>query len=268
MITILLIDDDMPYATSLCNNAKLRGDLELIHYQNYEAGFKELRTNPSINGLIFDAKCWITQQEQDEEVEPSEQGLSEGLRLLQEYETITQNYLPMIVSTGKDFAAKHFLPQLTALQAKIFQKEKTNPGELFNELILRIEAIENYKIERQYADVFAVFAKNYLSNDVKLNLLSILNTMQRADIGEIRKNLALIRTINETTMQELLNKKGYFKQPDLISEFSGLIRRVCNNYGSHKPRNNDILPSKYAVITLTNALLEIILWFGKEMDSK
>jgi hypothetical protein len=81
----------------------------------------------------------------------------------------------MVVSTGKDFVAKHFLPQLTALQAKIFQKEKTNPDELFNELILRIEAIENYKIERQYADVFAVFAKNYLSNDVKLNLLSILN---------------------------------------------------------------------------------------------
>ena len=269
MITLLLIDDEkINYADSLVLNAKIN-DINIIYFQNYEAGFKELHNNLNIQGLIFDAKCWKTQAEQDAGIESSDDGLAEGLKLLQEYEQNTQNYLPLVVNTGREFPLQFFKPLLEPLQATIFQKGKINPDDIFNNLKKRIENSVNYKLERQYADVFVVFKKGYLDTSVKNNLLDILANMHTTDINEIRKNLASIRVIRDAIIQGFLKNKPNYKTPDLISQlFTYLIQNVSSNYGSHKPKNNDILPSKYTTITLANALMEVLLWFEKEMDTK
>jgi hypothetical protein len=269
MITLLLIDDEkIAYADSLVRNAQIN-DINIIHFQNYEAGFKELYNNLNIQGLIFDAKCWQTQAEQDAGIEPSNNGLGEGLKLLQQYEQNTQNYLPLVVNTGYEFPLQFFKPLLEPLQATIFQKGKTNPDDIFNNLKKRIENSVNYKLERQYADVFVVFKKGYLDAGVENELLNILANMHQTDIVKIREKLASIRVIRETIIQELSKHKPAFKTPELMTQLSSiLIHKIGSNYGNHKPKNNDILPSKYTVITLANALMEVLLWFEKEMDTK
>lgn len=123
MMTILLIDDDIEYSKSLVNNAKL-SDLNLIYHQNYEAGFEEIRKNPTIQGLIFDAKCWKTQKEQEDEVEPSEDALAEGLKLLADYEKNTERYLPLVVNTGYSFPLQFFKPLLVPFKAQILRRQK------------------------------------------------------------------------------------------------------------------------------------------------
>lgn len=267
MITFLLIEDNQDYADSLVLNAKI-SEIMLLHRQNYEDGFKQIRNNPEIKALIFDAKCWKTRQEQDEESEPSDDALGEGLRLLADYEKSTGKYLPLAVNTGYTYPSQFYEPLLKPFQAKVFEKGKTNPDDIFEYLKLRIQNTENYQIERQYVEVFEIFEKGYLKEDIKNNLLDIIKNQNKVELPQIRKNLALIRSTKETVMQVLSNQKPNFKQPLLIIQYSEhLIHKMASNYGSHNPRFDDIKPTQHTVICLFHALMDILLWFKKEMEN-
>jgi hypothetical protein len=261
MITILLIDDDIEYIKSLVNNAKL-SDLNLIYHQNYEAGFEEIHKNPSIQGLIFDAKCWKTKKEQENEVEPSEDALAEGLKLLADYEKNTEHYLPLVVNTGYTFPLQYFKPALSAFKAQIFEKAKANPEDIFGHLKNLIQNSESYQIERKYTDVFEIFEKGYLGQDVREKLLNILRNINRTENAEISKTLSAIRAVKE----EIIRNQPNPSQPNLISSLSMTIQKNASDYGSHPPRVKDIQPTKYTVISLTHALLEMLLWFKSEKE--
>jgi hypothetical protein len=264
MMKVLLIDDDKEYGKSLVRFAQVN-DIKLFHYQNYEAGFEEIRRNPTIQALIFDAKCWKTKAEQEEEVEPSEDALSLALTLLAEYEKSTGKFLPIAVNTGYNFPLQYFKPLLTPFQARIFEKGKTDPEELFGHLKERIQHSESYQIERQYADVFEVFEKGYLGQSEKNDLLNILKSKNGQDISEITKTIALIRTIEEKIRKNPSVAK--IKKNELIKASNSMIATVANNYGSHNYLQDGGITTYYTVKSLTYALLEILLWYKNEREN-
>ncbi len=262
MIQVLLIDDENEYCESLAKLADAGYGIQITHFQNHEDGFAALAKNPDYKALILDAKCFINAEQETE----SDDALDYALKRLADFEQSTVKHLPFAVNTGYDYFARFFEKGITDRKAKIFSKAKS-PKELFEYLISAINNTENMQIEKQYADVFEVFEKGYLDNELKMNLLNILKNMKKVELAEIRKNLALIRNVKEKMTQRLLSANNSYAQPDLIAQFSvHLIPKVASNYGSHTPRNNDILPSKYTVIALTNALLELLLWFKSEMN--
>lgn len=54
---ILFVDDDTQYSRSLQNRAYSEFDLELVHYENWEEAFTELKSNQNrYSALILDAK--------------------------------------------------------------------------------------------------------------------------------------------------------------------------------------------------------------------
>ncbi len=252
MITILLIDDDIEYVKSLTNNAKL-SDLNLIYYQNYEAGFEEIRKNPNIQGLIFDAKCWKTKKEQEDETEPSEDALAEGLKLLADYEKNSEHYLPLVVNTGYTFPLQYFKPLLEPFKAQIFEKVKTNPEDIFGHLKKLIQDSESYQIERKYADVFEIFEKKPIYNALKINLFNILMGLESKKLN--KETLVEARKIFETFRSDFPSV-----QPDNIYPLTNALWKLTSFY-LHK---NSPEPSIYAIQSTIFILLDVLLWFKSE----
>jgi hypothetical protein len=254
MIIVLLIDDNKEDSQTLIEVAK-RHEIQLLHYQNYEAGFVEIRKNPNIQGLIFDAKCWKTQKEQEDEVEPSEDALAEGLKLLADYEKNTERYLPLVVNTGYTFPLQFFKPLLAPFKAQIFEKAKTNPEDIFGHLKKLIQNAENYQIERKYADVFDIFEKRPIYNTLKINLLNILKSVENKKLN--KETLVEARKIFETLRSDFPSS-----QPDSIHPLTNVLWKLTSFY-LHK---NSPEPSIYAIQSAIFALLEILLWFKSEKE--
>lgn len=258
---ILLIDDEISACEGLAKLADEKYGIAIEYFHNHDEGFAELLKNPKYQALILDAKCLINKEQETE----SDDALDYALKKLADFEQKTGRYLPFAVNTGYEYFAQFFASGLKERKARIFSKAKPK-GELFEYLIAEINNAENTQIEKQYADVFEIFTKGYLDNDVKQNLLNILKNMSKVEIAEVRKNLALIRVTKENILQILLTHTK-FSQPNLIFSLSNdLIHKVASNYGSHNPKSKDIAPTKYTVISLVNALLEILLWFKTEME--
>ncbi len=258
----LLIDDDLGYCQSLVLFGKING-ININFRHNHTDGFAELEKNTNYQALILDVKCLIDSSQ----AIPHESAFGLALEMLTNFEKRTERFLPFAVCTGYDELMPTFKPQIEYRKAKIYHKGSMNHQiEMLAYLKIQVENSQNFQLERQYADVFEIFEKGYLEQDVKSNLLNILKNMNSVEIAEIRKNLALIRSTRETIIQVLGNHNRNFSQPELISKFSDLVNKVASNYGSHKPRINDISPSKYSVISLAFALLEMLLWFKSEKE--
>jgi len=253
MITLLLIDDEQEYSKSLQINAQLSG-ISLLTAQNYEAGFKEIRKNPRIQGLIFDAKCWRTQQEQDDEIEPTEEAFAEALKLLGEYENSTKNYLPLVVNTGYTFPMQYFQPLLKNFQAKIFEKGTTNPDQIFDYLKEKIENSEVFEIERQFSEVLELFENSHYEH-LKKDFVSIFIDLKNKQ--ENKNTLIAIRSIYEGIVKKNLpNLKDTGKE-----EIYPLRDAIWKTSSHYLHPNCKTIPSSFLIKGLAFLLVEILLWY-------
>lgn len=248
-IKVLLIDDEEEIiCKKLQRNAKEEG-IEVTYFCNYEAGFAELNRNfTQYHALVLDAKCWKTQAEQDNDHNPTDDALSEGLRLLAEFESKTQHFLPIAVYTGFDFPQNYLSPQINAIKARIFRKG-TDHAELFAYLQERVAHSDTYRIERKYADVLVVFEKVEYAG-IKNDVLAYLKDLENDSVT--RDTLVSIRKVFETL-------RGNFpaSQPDNIHPLTASIWKMTSHY-LHK---NAPLPSAYLIKSLGYALLDVLLWF-------
>lgn len=252
-IKVLLIDDDEEaICKKLQRNAKDEG-IEIVYFCNYEAGFAELNRNfTQYHALVLDAKCWKTQAEQDNDHDPTDDAISEGLRLLGEFENRTAYFLPVVVNTGFSFPESYFSPQINAIKARIFRKG-TEPDELWAHLKNIVANSQTYQIERKYADVLVVFEKSEYAS-VKSDVLAFLKDIETETIT--RDTLVSIRKVFET-----LRNDFPASQPDNIHPLTGVIWKMTSHY-LHK---NAPLPSPYLVKAMGYALLDVLLWFKNEM---
>lgn len=247
-MNILLIDDEAEYCESLRKLALVKYKATLTYFHSYEEGFADLYKNTAYQAIIFDAKCLINKEQEVE----SDDALDYALKRLSDFESQTQRFLPFVVNTGYDYFTSFFATGLQERKSKIFLKTKP-PEELFEHLLDAIANSETYRIERKYADVLSIFEKAEYAT-VKNDVLSFLKDLENDTVT--RDTLVAIRKVFE------ISRNGFpASQPDNIHPLTGCIWKMTSHY-LHK---NAPLPSSYLIKSLGYALLDVLLWFKKEI---
>ncbi len=300
-IHFLLIDDEKDYCNSLKTNARNSGVL-ISDFQNLEDGFEELKRELKYKAIIFDAKCMI---DSDQEVD-NFSFLPIALDRLREFEQQYNVHIPFVINTGYfgEDEITMIKQQVDIKKGKIFSKGD-GADELFKHLLKEIDKSEITKYEKEFANVFQVFEKEYLPNNMRDDLISILQNKNISSPAKIKDNLATIRrildeiitTINKLKPTILPNSKKTFM--DKIKWLSGQRRigstqnyqggetkyqtssneylataiwKISSDFGSHSLPTNSALynafPSIYTVQALTYSIMEIILWYIELMDNE
>ncbi|HLM02633.1 MAG TPA: hypothetical protein VK400_16385, partial [Pyrinomonadaceae bacterium] len=209
-------------------------------------------------------------------------------------------HTPFAVITGYYDNFLSFDTLIKEQKGKLFDKS-SQEEEMLQYLLSEIENAENTKIEKKFADAFEVFEKGFLDSTFRGHLLKLLKTSNSDDPTEIKKNLALLRSLQEQVLQTL-NKKDNRIVPDImcqpnvsfcaihkhlsgnkdrnrnyqttttvwqnnwIESLSACIYGIASDNGSHNPYDNTPLPSKYTIQSLKFAFLEQLIWFKKLMS--
>lgn len=300
---ILLIDDEKEVCESLTDFASQFGitefdtDIIITDCQNWQDG-AEILEKEYFHALILDAKCMI---DSDQEVENFD-FLTIALERLGEIERKKDRHIPFVVNTGYFGEKETQMMQrlITERKGEIFSKSLPK-DEMFRYLLSEIENAENTKIEKRFPDVFEIFDKGYLDEIFRGHLFKLLKTSNSDDPTEIKKNLALLRSLQEQILQTLNKKDNQIVpnsmcQPNIafravhrhlsgnkdrnrnyqptttvwqnnwIENLSQSIYNITSDNGSHNPYDNTPLPNKYTVQSLTFAFLEQLLWFKKLMS--
>ena len=166
-----------------------------------------------------------------EQVDDNFDFLTIALERLKEIERKQDRHIPFVINTGY-FGEKEvqMMQRLIAeRRGKIFSKTLPK-DEMFQYLIAEIEDSENTKIEKEYADVFEIFDidKGYLDATFRAHLLKLLKTSNSDDPTEIKKNLALLRSLQEQILQTL-NKKDSQIIPDQAAKPTVSFWKVHNH---------------------------------------
>lgn len=299
-IHILLIDDEKDYCNSLKTNARSSGIL-ITDFQNLKDGFIELKKELKYKAIIFDAKCMI---DSDQEVD-NFSFLPIALDQLKEFEQQYNLHIPFVVNTGY-FGENEITmieQQVDIKRGKVFSKGD-GADELFKHLLREIDKSEITKYEKEFLNVFQVFEKGYLQNNMRGDLINILQNKDNSNPAKIKDNLNTIRrildeihtTINNQKPSVLPDSKNTFNkkirclsgniqnvsgsyqptttkyQTSVIEHLSTAIYRISSDFGSHSLPTNSALyqnfPSVYTVNALVFSIMEIIIWYIELMDNE
>jgi hypothetical protein len=175
---------------------------------------------------------------------------------------------------------------------KVFSKGR-DEEEMLAWLREEAEKLDVVRISASYPEVFAV-AGRYLGNDAEEELLRCLRDMESADPTTIKNTLVCIRRFHERIYIALsksdegllptrlvsgeINMVGCYKhlvengtveRYRIIDRFAELVYKVASDNGSHTPYSDPKYPpTSYTVRAVTYALLDLVLWLGREMAKK
>ncbi len=252
-IHILLIDDEKDYCNSLKTNARNSGIL-ISDFQNLEQGFEELKKELRYKAIIFDAKCMIDKEQEVDNFD----FLTIAFDRLKDFELRHKLHLPFAVNTGY-FGEKEIAMvgrQVKEKKGKIFSKAEGS-DELFKYLLAEIEKSEITKYEKEFANVFQVFEKGYLPNNMRGDLINILQNKENAAPSKIKDNLATIRRI----LDEILTSINGMKPTVLPSSKSSFMDKIKWLSGQKRTGNNQNYQggeTKYQ--TTSNEYLATAIW--------
>lgn len=301
-IYILIIDDNKEYCNSLKNRFYTFGikkgyNIQLSDFQNLEDGFAELSKNGKYKALILDGQCLITADQEKAGFD----FLPVAMKRLSELNRQTgRHYIPFAVCTGY---YERYQDQETLVKeerGRMFDKTK-GETQMLEYLLEEIEKAPETKLEIEFPDIFDIFAKGYLPNNERNNLVEILKNKDNP--AQISTTLASLRVFQENIYKTLqakgkinTNSTMSFKnrnkqlsgnvahsapyqaaqtiyQTDTIEHLANAIYKIGSTYGNHvpvKPTHVAVQywenPSIYVTQSLVFALLEQILWFKKLME--
>lgn len=287
---VLMIDDDKIYAETL--QTYFRPHRILIkHVSNLESAKSIIASKErTIVAIILDCIC--LKDEKQEIADPS--FLASAIKFFD------QNYqnIPKLILTGEP-GQKKSLTDYYKDTLNVFGK---NSGEedVAKFIIDNAKSSDYFLICKDHPELICLFDENVLDEATWIRFVSIYKKLNQNDIGMIEDNLSKIRKIQEEIYKQInmfnpqlietkniennvmvneINRnfvdKGIMTQnKDILNQFVWSIYNITSNFGSHTQQGNFqplTKPTKYTVISLFNALCDLMLWLDtivKEKNSK
>ncbi len=291
-IQVLMIDDDLAFASSLASRA--RKYRVLVTYKtNLEEGFKELKENQKYQAVILDGKAPMS-KDQARGTE-AENFVHEAIMKLKEMELVEKRIIPFCVHTAWYVQLEPSLRH----RAKVFDKKKTaiddeQMKEMFEYLHNEVAQLEETKIIAQYPEIFD-FADQYLDEEDHAFLVNILSAKMIPKREVMLERLAFVRRLEESVLNVfcrealkvdplLYGMDGQSRTKDLIelikvrklasmhvSFMTYIIYATLSTIVQHKaPESSEYYNypvTPYTVHTFINGLLDIILWVKDSIDN-
>ncbi len=302
VIDILLIDDEKEYCQSLRSRFLSIGEdsdlnIQVKGFQNLEEGFAELEKDSKYKAVILDAKALIKNDQETPDLDFLPVALHRLEKLNQKTGRI---HTPFAVITGYYDNFLSFDTLIKEQKGKLFDKS-SQEEEMLQYLLNEIENAENTKIEKQFANVFEIFDKDYLDASLRNDLLTVIKKLD--DIATVKNNFNSLRKFIEaiygkikTKDTNLIPDEVYYGRggiginlewtwrylsgmlvnvdrtlppfqsapifPEHISKNVKTVEELSSTISHHYPEDVTTYAYKSAVF----ALLEILLWFKKLME--
>ena len=294
---ILWIDDEHDKQNAFKSLANSEGII-IFPYKVSTDGIKELENNiDKYDCVLLDAKVF---NESENEV-PTTHGLMNSIFKLKELQH--KRHIPFFVYTGQADLQSNAEFETMLPNIKIFKKAIHNDA-LFKNIKEAIDKLPETQLKINHEVIFSIFRNGYLESAVESQVLNLIRTEPPNNNSELKGILSNIRSIHESCFLKLEDigiipqtADSFYKK---VNHLSGNKKRDPNNnkmipttqiYQNEYIENlnkwvylassgylhnlrdnqyNDYMISNYAVESLRNGLLELLLWFKQtvELNSK
>jgi hypothetical protein len=289
---VLWIDDDFEKQDGFIENAYLNS-IDITPFKTSKSGMEELTANiEKYDVVILDAKVY--DKSEDEVAKLT--GLMSSITKIKEVSHI--ELIPYFIYTGQPDVIDNTSFKELMGDTFIFKKP-SQKDELFQAIKNEADQRVNTRIKHKNQQVFSIFDLGYLPSEVGSQVLELIKTPLPLTRVEIKAILSNIRSIHESCFLKLeeinvisnatssINNiirelsgnitpaNGYqpttiVYQNDSIENLHKWIYFTCGKY-IHNLRDenyNGYMISGYAVESIRNGILEILLWFKKTYEEK
>ncbi|NVN90562.1 MAG: hypothetical protein HXX11_08130 [Desulfuromonadales bacterium] len=282
LMKMLIIDDSLPYVEALYRDVQ-RLNIMLRHCGSLEeaAEFFEGPESASIVGVILDVKCMKTRRQEV----PDNSFITAAIKYFGE----KASHLPLVVLTGET-DQYHNLKELYEGTLRVYSKGR-DEREMIDFLLGEAKKLDSVRLRQSFHDVFAVVDR-HLDREAEQELINCLKEMYNPDFTVIKNSLGCMRRLQEKVYLALnransdvlpdrfvagelnivgaykhLSETGKVERYKIIDRFAELIYKITSDNGAHTPHSNPKYPpTRYSVQSVTFAMLDLLLWFGKLMD--
>ncbi len=216
MYNILWIDDEHETLSGTKGRAKRNG-INLIPFKSLNGGMSEMERNYSFyDGVLLDAKFF----ENEEDVKGSED--TYNVHRAKEQLLQLKKKFEVFVLTGQAEAYN----DNTFKKAFVKVYKKGSDAEIDRLLIDIKESAKSQpdtQIRHENSDVFSIFAQEYLSKEVGLQVLELIKSELPINRVEIKSMLTNIRSIHESCILKLEEIRVL---PDAEDKFSKIVKHL------------------------------------------
>lgn len=297
MYKVLWFDDEHKSFVSIKEDAVLKYKIKLVGFDNAEEGLYELRNNHiHYDGIILDGKFY---SKPGQKGRPDESGFGKVGREISNLKNRGLVIPCFIYSGQKSFVKENnnlvdLFSDITFSDGKVFNKsDEKDFDELCNNIIIQADKLPQTKIKHNNQEVFEIFDLGYLSSDKEKDLLELLITNLPRTNNERKGMLTNIRSFVEALHSKLSaikvlpsglsfshrmnhlsgnpTKSSNWKPTSIVyhtKEIRNLnewIYYTCGEYIHHldNEQYDGYHISNYAIESMRQGLLELILWFKK-----
>ncbi|MCG8182758.1 hypothetical protein [Tenacibaculum piscium] len=281
---VLWIDDEYKTrGTSFITLAE-QDDIIIEAVESHEEGMAKLKEKEGFyDAVILDAKVKLNKADTTTNLK----GLSASRDFLIAYNK--DKILPYFIYTGQPDYQKNDIFEDS--YGKYYIKGTDNE-QLLEDIKKEVENIEIRRVKKKYSDIFEIFDLGYLPDSVEENILDLLIKSLPKNNSGLKGVLTNIRSIQESCFVQLENIRVIPNSKDsfnkILKHLSGNISKdrgykpvtnvyqtieienlqkwiyfTCGRYIHYleEQHNDGYMISNYAVESLRNGLLEILLWF-------
>lgn len=287
MYNILWIDDEHESLSGTKGRAKRNG-INLIPYKSLNGGMSELERNyPFYDGVLFDAKFF-----ENENDLPGSEDTDFVFRANERLHQLPKKFEVFVLTAQAEAYDNDTFKK--AFQ-KVYEKGKDDEIiQLFEDIKESAKKQVDTQIRHNNKDIFSIFELGYLPAQIEIQVLELFKVNQPENRAQIKSILVNIRSIHESCLLQL---ESINVIPDSQAPFNSIVKHLSGNKtqaSSFQPTTfeyqNDAIEnlnkwlyftcgkyihnlrdenycgymiSNYAVESLKNGILEILLWFKK-----
>lgn len=288
MYNVLWIDDEYESLSGTKGRAKRNG-INLIPYKSLNGGMSELERNyPFYDGVLFDAKFF-----ENENDLPGSEDTDFVFRANERLHQLPKKFEVFVLTAQAEAYDDRTFKKAFA---KVYEKGKEEDVvRLFEDIKESAKKQVDTQIRHDNKGVFSIFELGYLPAKIEIQVLELFKAKLPENRTQIKSILTNIRSIQESCFLQL---ESIGVIPDSQATLNNIVRHLSGNIMNtgtkHEPTTkqyqndsienlhkwlyftcgkyihnlkddnyNGYMISNYAVLSLKNGILEILLWFKK-----